>query len=95
MVALVVPPLVQGLGEAIELVGGSLVVDMLSPLAINGETIARWGPGCEGFTADDLAEFKSSEIDVFHCAFGMGGATYHDIFDNTRSIATARCGNSS
>ena len=71
--------------RAVDLVGESLVIDMLSPLTINSETIERWGPACDGFAAADLEEFRGSGIDVFHCAFGIGGASYHDIFDNTLS----------
>jgi membrane dipeptidase len=69
--------------RCIDLVGESLVIDMLSPLTINGETQARWGAGGEGFSEADRAEFNASGIDVFHCAFGIGGATPHAYYDNT------------
>jgi len=59
--------------RCVDLVGGSLVIDMLSPLTINGETQRRWGAGAEGFDANDRAEFRESGIDVFHVAVGLGG----------------------
>ena len=59
--------------RCVDLVTGSLVVDMLAPLTINGETQERWGQGGEGFTGNDAAEFNGSEIDVFHIASGVGG----------------------
>lgn len=58
--------------RAIALVERSLVIDMLGPLTLNGETRARWAQG-GGLNDDDLAEFAASEIDVFHVATGVGG----------------------
>ena len=69
--------------RCVDLVEGSLVIDMLSPLTINSETQERWGPGGDGFSDDDRAEFRASGIDVFHTAFGIGGKTPHDVYDNT------------
>ena len=59
--------------RCIDLVTGSLVIDMLALLTINGETRDRWGPSLDGFNAADLEEFRGSEIDVFHIAAGVGG----------------------
>ncbi len=67
--------------RCIELVRGSIVIDMLSPLSINRETQARWGPGLDGFTAADREEFAGSEIDVFHIAVGVGGRTSQEAYD--------------
>lgn len=75
--------------RAIDLVTESLIIDMLSPLSINGETIQRWGPDLQGFSEADRQEFELSAIDVFHVAFGIGGATYHEVYDNTLSFVAA------
>lgn len=69
--------------RCIDLVSGSLVIDMLSPLTINNETEARWGIGMEGFTDADAEEFFGSEIDVFHYSVGVGGRTGDAAYDNT------------
>ncbi len=75
--------------RCIELVTGSLVIDMLAPLTIDNETQARWGPDGRGFTDTDAAEFRDSEIDVFHVAVGVGGRNAHDAKDNTlRFVST-------
>ncbi len=68
--------------RCIDLVTGSLVIDMLSPLTINGETRGRWGASLDGFTADDADEFRGSQIDVFHVAVGVGGRTDQAAYDN-------------
>jgi membrane dipeptidase len=69
--------------RCIDLVGGSLVIDMLSPLTINDRTEARWGPGLEGLTDVDAREFAGSGIDVFHAAVGIGGRTFDEARANT------------
>ena len=69
--------------RCIDLVTGSLVVDMLAPLTINNETQRRWGADARGFTAADHEEFSGSEIDVFHIATGVGGRNQHEAKDNT------------
>ena len=75
--------------RCIDLVTGSLVIDMLAPLTINGETQARWGPDLAGFNEADRAEFMGSDIDVFHIAVGVGGRTQHEAKDNTlRFVST-------
>lgn len=60
-------------GRCIDLVEGSLVIDMLSLVTLNGETRERWGPDMAGLTDTDIEEFRDSEIDVFHSASGVGG----------------------
>jgi membrane dipeptidase len=75
--------------RCIDLVQGSLVIDMLAPLTINGETEARWGPALDGLTEADAREFSASEIDVFHYAVGVGGRTSDAAWDNAmRYVAT-------
>jgi membrane dipeptidase len=61
--------------RCVDLVVGSLVVDMLSPLTISNETQQRWGRALDGFTEADHREFRDSEIDVFSIAVGLGGRT--------------------
>ncbi len=57
--------------RAIDLVTGSLVIDMLSPFKIGATT---WLTKPETFTATDLQRFRDSGINVFHIATGVGGA---------------------
>jgi membrane dipeptidase len=59
--------------RCVDLVTGSLVIDMLAPLTINNEMQQRWGPSLDGFTEDDFREFRASDIDVFSIAVGVGG----------------------
>jgi membrane dipeptidase len=68
--------------RCIDLVEGSLVIDMLGLLSLNGETEQRWGPGFDGMTAEDIEHFKASGIDVFHIASGVGGVTQQDAYQN-------------
>ena len=44
----------------IDLVEGSLVIDMLGLTTINGETRERWGPDYSGLNAADAAERSRS-----------------------------------
>ena len=69
--------------RCIDLVTGSLVIDMLAPLTINNETQTRWGAAADGFSDEDHQEFLGSEIDVFHIAVGVGGRNLHEAKDNT------------
>jgi membrane dipeptidase len=65
--------------RAVRLVTESLVIDMLSPLTINGEVEARWARSPEQFSETDYRTFIDSGIDVFHIAVGVGG---RDAFTN-------------
>src|SRR5260221_4258740 len=59
--------------RAIELVGRTTVIDMLSPFAISpSRTIQLFGHP-ETFTPSDLEQFRSSGIRLFHIAIGNGG----------------------
>ncbi len=69
--------------RCIDLVTGSLVIDMLSPLAISGTVSRRWGPDLEGMTAEEEEEFRQSHIDVFHIATGVGGRDLDDQYHNS------------
>ncbi len=68
--------------RCVDLVEGSLVIDMLGLTTINGETGERWGPDYSGLNAADAAEFRTSEIDVFHIASGVGGRTQNEAYQN-------------
>lgn len=72
--------------RCIELVQGSLVIDMLGLLTLNSETQARWGPDLSGFDDDDARRFADSEIDVFHIASGVGGRSTDDAYRNVLSF---------
>ena len=78
--------------RCIDLVEGSLVIDMLCPLTISGETRARWGPDGAGFTAADIDEFRGSQIDVMHIATGVGGRDAHEAYDNVMAFIARHLG---
>ncbi len=56
--------------RAIELVGRSLVIDMLSPFKLGSTS---WLSNPDSFKPADLQRFRDSGINVFHIAVGMGG----------------------
>jgi membrane dipeptidase len=64
--------------RAIALVERSLVIDMLSVFTLNFPLGDQWQAKPETFGADVIAKFKSSGINVFHPAVGIGGP---DAFD--------------
>ncbi len=68
--------------RCVDLVRESLVVDMLFPLTLNGETRRRWGAGLDGLNEADQAEFAASEIDVVHVATGVGGQSRDEAYAN-------------
>lgn len=68
--------------RCIDLVGDSLVIDMLGLMTLNSETEARWGPAFDGVGDADVAEWRSSGIDVFHIASGVGGPTTEQAYQN-------------
>ena len=69
--------------RCIDLVTGSLVIDMLSPLVISRSIQQRWGPDLSGMTAQEEQDFRDSEIDVFHIAVGVGGRDFDDQYHNS------------
>ena len=68
--------------RCVDLVNGSLVIDMLGLLTLNGETQQRWGPDGSGIAEEDIQHFRDSRIDVFHIASGVGGATDEQAYQN-------------
>ncbi len=64
--------------RAIGLIQRSVVIDMLAPLTLNGETRSRWAQNPENATAQELQEFRESGINVFHAATGVGGINAYE-----------------
>jgi membrane dipeptidase len=64
--------------RAIDLVGQSTVVDMLSVLTLDFTKLGKWMADPESFTAADFQPFKDSGINVIHPAFGLGGANAYE-----------------
>ena len=52
---------------------GDLDLDGLDEITLNGETQKKWGPDGKGISSSDIKVFKSSGINVFHNAYGVGG----------------------
>ncbi|MGI9626458.1 MAG: dipeptidase [Longimicrobiales bacterium] len=69
--------------RCIDLVAESLVIDMLAPLAISSSVSERWGPELTGMTPQEEVEFRTSGIDVFHIATGVGGRDADDQYHNS------------
>src|SRR5262249_22371246 len=57
--------------HAVELVGRSVVIDMLSPFKLGSTT---WFSNPDSFKEADFQRFKDSGINAFHIAVGVGGA---------------------
>jgi membrane dipeptidase len=68
--------------RCIDLVQGSLVIDMLGLTTLSGERREAWGPDYVGLTEADATEFRESGIDVFHIASGVGGRTSEQAYQN-------------
>jgi membrane dipeptidase len=68
--------------RCIDLVQGSLVIDMLGLTTLSDERGRSWGPDYAGLTETDAEEFRSSGIDVFHIASGVGGRTSEQAYQN-------------
>lgn len=59
--------------RAIELVGRSTVVDMLSVLTLDFAKQDKWMADPDIFTSADFQPFKESGINIIHPAIGLGG----------------------
>jgi membrane dipeptidase len=59
-------------GRAIDLVRSSTVLDMLAPFQLNTVRFYQWMNNPLSFTDADAARYRSSSIDLFHIATGVG-----------------------
>jgi membrane dipeptidase len=59
--------------RAIELLEGSVVIDMLNPVGAMSGRFKRWMDDPTSFSEEDMAWLKSSGINVFHSAMGNRG----------------------
>ena len=64
--------------KAVDLVGRTTVIDMLSVLTLNFPQQTKWFRDPETFTAADLRPFTESGISVIHPAVGMGGPNAYE-----------------
>ena len=64
--------------RAIELVGRSTVIDMLSILTLDFAKQEKWMTDPESFTAADIRPFKDSGIDIIHPAIGLDGTNAYE-----------------
>lgn len=64
--------------QAIDLIGRTTVIDMLSVLTLNFPMQTKWFKDPETFTAADLQPFTGSGINVIHPAVGMGGPNAYE-----------------
>jgi len=63
--------------RAVDLVQRATVIDMLSPLTLDFPKFRRWMTDPDAFVPADLEPFRTSGIDVFHVAVGVGGPNAH------------------
>jgi membrane dipeptidase len=64
--------------RAIDLVGDSIVIDMLAPLSIDDAVAMGWAGGVAPMSAAQVAEVKASGITVFHQSVGIVGHTAYE-----------------
>lgn len=64
--------------RAIELMGRSTVIDMLSPFAISPSRSSQWLLHPESFGQANQDQFRASGIRIFHIAIGSGGRDAYD-----------------
>jgi len=65
--------------RAVELVGRSTVIDMLSVLTLDFAKGDKWMADPATFTAADFQPFKDSGLDIIHPAIGIGGPTSYEV----------------
>lgn len=64
--------------KAIDLIGRSTVIDMLSVVTLDFNKQAKWLNDPELFQSSDLQPFIDSGISVFHQSIGMGGPNAYE-----------------
>ena len=69
--------------RAVRLVREAPVIDMLCPLKIAGDSVARWMKDPSSFSEADFAYYRDSGIDVFHPT--GGGTSGRDSHENVRT----------
>ena len=65
-------------GKAIDLIGRTTVIDMLSVLTLDFNKQSKWFKDPDTFTTADFQPYKESGINVFHPAVGMGGPNAYE-----------------
>ncbi|HKE60414.1 MAG TPA: membrane dipeptidase [Pyrinomonadaceae bacterium] len=64
--------------KAIDLIGRTTVIDMLSVLTLDFNKEAKWFKDPETFTAADVRPYTESGINVFHQSVGLGGPNAYE-----------------
>ena len=64
--------------KAVDLMGQSTVIDLLSVLTLDFNKQNKWFRDPESFTSSDLQPYIDSGINVFHPAIGMGGPNAYE-----------------
>jgi len=64
--------------KAIDLIGRTTVIDMLSVLTLDFNKEAKWFKNPEAFTTADVQPYIDSGINVFHQSVGMGGPSAYE-----------------
>jgi membrane dipeptidase len=64
--------------RAVDIVGRSLVIDMLGLLSLDWQQVSSWHRNPNSFTALDLQAIRDSGIDVFHPAVDLNSADPHN-----------------
>src|SRR4029453_15399619 len=64
--------------KAIDLIGRTTVIDMLSVLTLDFNKEAKWFKNSEAFKTADVQPYIDSGINVFHQSVGMGGPSAYE-----------------
>jgi membrane dipeptidase len=64
--------------RTIDLMQRTTVADMLSPLTLNSQLLAKWFSDPRSFTDAEYQRYKDSGISVFHIAEGIGGPNAYE-----------------
>ena len=71
--------------RTVRLVREATVIDMLCPLKIAGDDVARWMKDPSSFSERDFAYYRDSGIDVFH---PTGGGTWSGVSTSVRNSSS-------
>ncbi|PWT89386.1 MAG: dipeptidase [Blastocatellia bacterium] len=64
--------------KAVDLIGRSTVIDMLSVMTLDFNKEAKWFKDPETFTNADVQPYVDSGINIFHQSVGLGGPTAYE-----------------